>query len=253
MSGYHPEPYWSEVAQRIKSRAGINVLAGDDEPYYRYKRKRFLSLLLGLPFNGKSVLEIGHGPGGNLAEVYRHQPAQLHGVDISADMIALAGSHLPSSVHLHKINGTQLPFEDKTFDIVFSATVLQHNTDENMMKQLLTEMCRVSKDQVVLFERIESTIKGDDLCKGRPVSYYAELCASQGFELESTSFINIRVSYYVCGAIRKGLNPKQRKEGEPLNMLSLALQNLTLPITKVLDRIFPSQKDVGRLIFKRKK
>jgi hypothetical protein len=90
------------------------------------------------------------------------------------------------------------------------------------------------------------------LCKGRPVSYYEGLCAAQGFELDSTSFINIRVSYYVCGAIRKGLNPKQRKEGEPLNMVSLFLQNVTLPVTRILDRIFPSQKDVGRLVFKRK-
>ena len=45
MSEYHPEPYWSDVAKRIKARKGKNVIAGDDEPYYRYKRERFLDLL----------------------------------------------------------------------------------------------------------------------------------------------------------------------------------------------------------------
>lgn len=251
MSKYHPEPYWSDVAKRIKSRDGINVLAGDDEPYYRYKRQRFLKLLLEYPLQGKSVLEIGHGPGGNLRELLTVGAKELQGVDISNEMIALASAHLPESVKLTKIDGQQLPFEDQRFDVVFSATVLQHNTDDAMMCRLLGEMCRVSGDRVLLFERIESQLKGDDLCMGRPVEYYAEICKSHGFELVSEKFINIRVSYYVCGAIRKGLNPKTRKEGEPLNGISLFLQNLTLPITRVLDKIFTSRKDVGRLEFRR--
>jgi len=66
---------WSEVGQRIEERDnGENVVAGDDEPYYRYKRKEFLKLLNEVEFGGKSILEIGHGPGGNLMEVYRHNP-----------------------------------------------------------------------------------------------------------------------------------------------------------------------------------
>jgi len=28
---YHPEPYWSDVAQRILEREDKNVIAGDDE------------------------------------------------------------------------------------------------------------------------------------------------------------------------------------------------------------------------------
>ena len=65
MTNYQPEPYWSEVANRIKSRKGESIIAGDDEPYYRYKRKKFLSMLNSVNFKEKSVLEIGCGPGGN--------------------------------------------------------------------------------------------------------------------------------------------------------------------------------------------
>lgn len=249
MSHYHPEPYWSDVAKRIKSRKGKNVIAGDDEPYYRYKRKRFLSLLNDVDFSGKSVLEIGSGPGGNLKELLSHKPASLTGADISADMIALAKSNLPESVNLVKTNGTVLPFEDQSFDIVFTATVLQHNTDDAMLRQLMAEICRVAKERVYLFERIEDTITGDELCYGRPVSYYESICKQNGFRLASTKFINIRSSYYVSGAIRKGLNPKSRVEGEPLNAVSNLLQKATLPITKLLDRVFTSRKDVGRLEF----
>jgi len=249
---YHPEPYWSEVARKIKARKGTNVLAGDDEPFYRYKRARFLNMLRKLDFKGKKVLELGCGPGGNLLEVYKGMPARLVGADISAEMVQIATDNTPDDVEIVKINGLELPFASGEFDLVFSVTVLQHNTDAEMMRQILTEMCRVSSSEVVLFERIEHSMKGDDLCMGRPVAYYAEICEAQGFELVETSFINIRSSYLVCGAIRKGLNPSTRKEGEPLTPLSVALQNGTLHLTKVLDKAFPSKTDLGKLVFRRK-
>jgi SAM-dependent methyltransferase len=249
---YHPEPYWSEVAKKIKARKGTNVLAGDDEPFYRYKRARFLNMLRTLDFKGKKVLELGCGPGGNLLEVYKGMPSRLVGADISADMVEIAGNNTPEAVEIVKINGLELPFADAEFDLVFSVTVLQHNTDAAMMRQILSEMCRVSASEVVLFERIEHSLKGDDLCMGRPVDYYAEICGSQGFELVETSFINIRSSYLVCGAIRKGLNPSSRKEGDPLTPFSFALQNGTLHITKLLDKAFPSRTDLGKLVFRRK-
>ena len=135
---------------------------------------------------------------------------------------------------------------------MFSATVLQHNTDEKMLMELMAEMCRVSGDSVILFERIEDEIKGDELCYGRPVGYYSAVCQKQGFKLVETSFINIRSSYYVSGAIRKGLNPKHRVEGEPLNAISVFLQNITLPITKLTDKVFTSRRDVAKLHFRRK-
>jgi SAM-dependent methyltransferase len=251
MSEYHPEPYWSDVAKRIKARKGKNVIAGDDEPYYRYKRERFLSLFHEVDFSGKKVLEIGSGPGGNLKELLSRSPKSLTGVDISPDMVELAKSNLPPEVNIIKVNGTSLPFEDRAFDIVFTATVLQHNTDEIMLKQLMAELCRVSGDRVFLFERIEDTIIGDALCYGRPVSYYENICRQQGFELVSSKWINIRTSYYVSGAIRKGLNSKDRVEGEALNGISVFLQNVTLPVTRQLDKLFTSRKDIARLEFKR--
>ena len=207
MSEYHPEPYWSDVAKRIKARKGKNVIAGDDEPYYRYKRERFLSLLNEVDFKGKTVLEIGSGPGGNLKALLAKSPKSLTGVDISPDMVELAKSNLPPEVTIIKVNGTSLPFEDRSFDYVFTATVLQHNTDETMLKQLMAELCRVAAEKVFLFERTEGEITGDSLCYGRPVAYYEAICRQHGFELASSKRINIRACYYVSGAIRKGLLP----------------------------------------------
>lgn len=249
---YQPEPYWSEVAKRIKSRGERNLIAGDDEPFYRYKRAEFLRLLNEVNWGNKSVLEIGSGPGGNLIEISKHKPARLVDADISAEMIELAKTNVPSGAEFFHTNGTQLPFPDRTFDICFTATVLQHNTDEAMLSGLTGEICRVCNDDIYIFERVEKTIKGDELCFGRPVKYYADLFAAHGFELSSTSFINIHISYLVCGAIRKLFNPSSRKEGEPLTKLSVFLQKITLPVTSILDKIFKSDRDLCRIHFKRK-
>lgn len=250
---YRPEKYWTEVANRIQKRddGSNNVVAGDDEPYYRYKRKRFLDLLHGVDFLNKSVLEIGCGPGGNLLEIHNRKPAKLVGVDISEAMILLAKSKLPPKISVIKINGTDLPFDNDSFDIVFTATVLQHNTDEEMLKKIIKEIIRVSRNKIYLFERIENKVKGDNLCLGRPVAYYSSIMEKHGFQLKSRKNINTRVSYYVSGAIRKIFNPKNRQEGEPLNNISIGLQKITLPFTKLLDILFKSGKDVARLEYEK--
>lgn len=250
---YHPEPYWSEVAKRINARADQNVIAGDDEPYYHYKREKFLKLLKSLDFKDLSVLELGSGPGGNLKEICPAKPARLVGVDISQDMIDLASKNVQcEGLELVKIDGQGIPFADQTFDLCFTATVLQHNSDHQMMETILKDLCRVSKKYVVLFEHIDqSGISGDDLMRGRPVQVYADICKAYGFELVKKDFININVSYFVCGAIRKLLNPKTRQEGEPLTPFSIWLQNFTLLFTKPLDTVFRSERDLGKLVFKR--
>jgi ubiquinone/menaquinone biosynthesis C-methylase UbiE len=250
---YNPETYWSDVANKIEDRreGDGNFIAGDNEPFYEYKRKKFLSLFHQINFTNNRVLEIGCGPGGNLLEVLSKKPLKLTGVDISSSMINLARKAVPNSVELIKTNGTVLPIADKQFDIVYSVTVVQHNTDEEMAKSLLAEMARVSADKVYLFEWIESIDKGDELNRGRTVKTYQNYMSTSGFELEKVEFININISYYVCGAIRKLFNKTSRLEGEPNSKLSLILQSLTLPITKVLDKLFPAKRDLGMLIFKR--
>lgn len=128
---YNPELYWNAVAENISSRQDLKIIAGDDEPYYRYKRRRFLELLNTINFSDKTVLEIGSGPGGNLAFIYEKDCEKIVGVDISQQMVDLSKQLLTGkNIDVIKINGKDLPFADKSFDIVFTSTVLQHNTNE---------------------------------------------------------------------------------------------------------------------------
>lgn len=249
---YNPETYWDNVAENISFRQDLKIIAGDDEPYYRYKRRRFLELLDSINFSDKTVLEIGSGPGGNLAFIYDKGCRKITGVDISQQMVSLSKQLLiGKDIDVIKINGKDLPFTDKYFDIVFTSTVLQHNTNEDLLHQLISEICRVSKREVLLFERIESKVKGHESNIGRPISYYETILKANNFKLTEKSSLPIQVSYFVCGTIRKVFNRRNRKEGEPLSPLSVALQKIILPITSVLDRLVPSNRDVMLLKFVR--
>lgn len=252
-TGYEPENYWSEVGERIDDREEGNVIAGDDEPFYRYKRDRVIELLKGMNVTGKRVLEIGPGPGGNLALLYELKPENVEGADISQTMIDLATKNLNNpEIKITKTNGKDLPFEDGQFDIVFSCTVLQHNTDEASMRRLLSEMCRVSSNQVILLEQTHPSLKGDELCYWRPVAHYDDICSAAGYELSKVEYSNIYMSYLVAGFARKVLNPSNRQEGEPLTKFSLGVQRVFMPITKALDKVFTPKTDLAKMVFSRK-
>jgi ubiquinone/menaquinone biosynthesis C-methylase UbiE len=207
-----------------------------------------------LNLKDKDVLEIGLGPGGNLSVILGKGAKKVTGVDISSHMVDLAKKNLEGTgAEIVKINGKELPFEDNTFNVVFTSTVLQHNTNEVVLKALVKEITRVSNDEVLLFERIESRIKGHESNLGRPISYYQKLMEEEGFELKMIKSLPIQASYYTCGVIRKVFNPKSRKEGEVLSKLSIFLERLLLPITSLLDNVIPSHRDVTLLQFRKRK
>jgi ubiquinone/menaquinone biosynthesis C-methylase UbiE len=249
---YNPEIYWDNVAKSIAARNDLKIIAGDDEPYYRYKRKRFLELFDTIDFENKKVLEIGSGPGGNLEYLAKKNCKEIVGVDISSKMIELSKRNLSGkNIQVQKIDGLSLPFDTNYFDLAFTSTVLQHNTDEIQLSKLIKEICRVAHSEVIIFERIEKKVKGHETNLGRPVEYYTRFFKANGFVLVSTHFLAIQVSYYVSGAIRKICNRTLRKEGEPVSKLSSLLQKLTLPITKLLDKLVSGNRDLGMICFKK--
>jgi len=247
---YHPEPYWNDVAKRIAYRDKFDLIEGEREPYYRYKRKKAVRLLQTIDFRDKIVLEIGSGPGANIYEISKQNPKELHGVDISDEMIAISRKVLDDKdATIKKIDGRHISYPDQYFDLSFTSTVLQHNTDEKMLVDIIAEICRVTKKDIYIFEKIENKIKGTVLCLGRPIKYYESLFEKHEFRLKQVNFINIQVSFLVSGIIRKLFNSPRRKEGEEISKISHFLQKITLPITSYLDNIFKSRRELGMLHF----
>jgi len=252
---YNPRTYWTEVAERIQARGLRNLVAGDNTPFYTYKRARFLEEFRKINFRDKSVLEVGCGPGGNLEVIHSASPKRLVGCDISWKMIGLAIQNLQTilpDIELVLTNGVTLPFENESMDITYTVTVLQHNTDEEMLASLMQEVCRVTREKVFLFEDTSDKIKAGKSWVVRPVGYYQTIMEEHGFKLTEVKYISVFVNRLTSAVILKLMSPRNRKEGEPIPSMAIACQRACLPLTRLLDRLFTEQRGLTKMLFEQK-
>ena len=93
------------------------------------------------------ALEIGCGPGRLMRPMSRHF-AEIHGVDVSDEMIDLARERLRDTpnAHPHLTDGATLAeFADETFDFVYSYAVFQHVPSREVIATYMRETHRVLK------------------------------------------------------------------------------------------------------------
>jgi len=96
---------------------------------------------------GRRALEIGCGPGRLMKPLSRHF-AEIHGVDVSDEMIRLARERLRDipNAHAHATNGASLAqFADQSFDFVYSYAVFQHIPSRDVVLEYMNEIRRVLK------------------------------------------------------------------------------------------------------------
>jgi|SRR5579862_6454423 SAM-dependent methyltransferase len=97
--------------------------------------------------HGWKALEIGCGPGRLMRPMSRHF-VEIHGVDVSDEMIGLAREKLRDvpNAQAHVGNGASLAqFPDDSFDFVYSYAVFQHIPSRDVVFQYLREIRRVLK------------------------------------------------------------------------------------------------------------
>ena len=251
---YDPRTYWSGVAERVAQRDDGSPLAGDDTPFQRYKRQRFIDRLLkGTDFAGRSVLEVGCGPGGNLIEVAALGAERVVGCDIAPPMVELAEQRTASlpNVSCVALDGGGLPFDANEFYIAFTVTVLQHNRDDEV-RRLLTEMTRVARSTIVLIEDVGARPRAYSASYyvRRPRNY-AEVLEPLGFRLVSTERLNVFVSEIVYYLLNGRLHGRPRAEGEPIGPVWAWIERATLPLTQSLDRRIPARLGLARMVFER--
>jgi SAM-dependent methyltransferase len=96
---------------------------------------------------GWKALEIGCGPGRLMRPMSRHF-VEIHGVDVSDEMIGLAREKLRDlpNAHPYVTDGASLAqFEAESFDFVYSYAVFQHIPSREVVFQYLREIRRVMK------------------------------------------------------------------------------------------------------------
>ena len=263
MTDYDASEHWSEVAAKAGDRdIDGRLVAGDDAPYYRYKRQLFLDKFLSqIPIEGNAVLEVGCGPGGNLAEMLPRHPQRLVGCDVAPAMVDAARREQPADgAEVVLIDGHSLPFADEEFDVTLSVTVLMHNPDDRN-DQLVREMCRTSKSRVYLIEDtfpaapdspVPQAPTRDPAATGaakdgspgtygtffpRSVSQYAAKCAAEGFGLVDTQYLETYASHYLFALLSNRLDKQRTAEGEKFSQLHWRIESLLQPITRQLDRV----------------
>lgn len=88
---------------------------------------------------GEKVLEVGCGTGADLLQFAKHG-ALATGVDLTTNHVELARIRVGGLAVIHQADARHLPFENESFDYVYSHGVL-HHCDEP--EQVVREMFRV--------------------------------------------------------------------------------------------------------------
>lgn len=103
---------------------------------------------------GAAVLDAGCGPGRD-ANILKEQGLRVTGLDLSAGLIKVARKKYPE-VDFVEGNLLSLPFEDESFDGVWSNTSLLHLETVEDVKLALGEMSRVLRPGGVLHLVVKS-------------------------------------------------------------------------------------------------
>lgn len=93
------------------------------------------------------ALEIGCGPGRLMRPLSRHF-GEIHGVDVSDEMIRLGRERLRDipHAHFHTTDGATLPqFADESFEFIYSYAVFQHIPSREVVLEYMREIRRLLK------------------------------------------------------------------------------------------------------------
>jgi len=126
----------------------------DEEEFFATGEEMAQSLALELKRLAErgAALEIGCGPGRLMRPLSRYF-REIHGVDVSDEMVRLAHErlrHTPNAHPHHSSGGDLAMFADESFDFVYSYAVFQHIPSRDVVFGYLREARRVLKPEGIL-------------------------------------------------------------------------------------------------------
>ncbi len=243
-------------------------------PFDIYRKQKLINLLdLRQLAQFRSVLEIGCGIGDLLKEIAQYNPKELYGVDSSPKMVAYAQEYLKEEkVDVQVANIFRLPFPERAFDLVVVMAEFQHVLNNKDMERLVYEVCRVSRQWVILVEETapEEVVNEGVIC--RTIERYKEEMKKKKFYLRKVDILDIAATSYVYTSrknpwhwVRWVFSPllyllgfpssvmkmPSDEEKLPDSELAMKLQELTLPFATSLDSVFRKVEGTTVMRFER--
>lgn len=155
--------YWEQ-----SSCGEVYANGKDEEEFYksqriaRYKLEPYIPAFANFEEGkGKDILEIGVGMGADHVEWAKSQPNSLYGIDLSPKAI----KHTYSRLKLHDLkselqiaDAENLPFENNSFDIVYSWGVLHHSPNTTKAINEIYRVLRPSgKTRIMIYYKYSLT------------------------------------------------------------------------------------------------
>jgi ubiquinone/menaquinone biosynthesis C-methylase UbiE len=133
-------------------------------------------------FRGARLLEVGVGTGTDHLQ-WARAGAICHGVDLAQEAIDRTSLHLAHyglTSELYRLDAETLPFEDNSFDVVYSWGVIHHSTDPNAIVAEIHRVLRPGGMFIGMMYRRHSLVVlklwlRHALLKGKPFRSFAHL------------------------------------------------------------------------------
>ncbi len=248
-AAYSPREYWERVGRRMGLREEKRSLAGEESPFYDVKRSMFLEKLL-QPIIGESAetfLEVGCGPGGNLAWLESRGVTAL-GIDLTYAMLQIAREN--ELTRLVGGDGGAIPLHSGSVDAAMTVTVLQHNDDVAAAK-IIGELARVARSHIHIFEDtgVVAAHRRASHWLRKPEWYIAELHKTH-FRLLSKERLPLATSELLANLLRS-VARRHVPEGSAVPQKQQNLEAQLLRFTTRVDSVIPPVVGLTRLSFVR--
>ena len=145
---------FDKFADEYHSMHAANIRISGEGPKFfaEYKIKDVVNVLMKRRLISKAkILDFGAGTGNSIPFFRKHIPsADLTCLDVSTKSLEIGKSQFAEEAKFVQFEGDDIPFEDKTFNIVFASCVF-HHIDHAEHVRIFREMHRILANDGLLF------------------------------------------------------------------------------------------------------
>lgn len=141
-----------------------------------FKRRRFRKIMKLVTLPDKrpvKVLEVGCANGKDFIQFLENESFEIWGVDIDSE------SDAGDNVNFVLADAANLPFEDKSFDLVVSVGLLEHIEPMEKLCEVIAEFNRVGKHLISVVPSIATLLEPHSGQMFFPLRLHKEMCSKQ--------------------------------------------------------------------------